>query len=94
MIAPIIAAVANESRKNGKYPPNFADGLISTIYKKGERDDPRNYRPITLLNGDYKIIMRALTKRMNTTVTQFTSKFQTGFVPGAFLPENIMLLSH
>ncbi|MCP4502648.1 MAG: reverse transcriptase family protein, partial [Deltaproteobacteria bacterium] len=55
-------------------------------------DDPRNYRPITLLNGDYKIIMRALTKRMNTTVTQFTSKFQTGFVPGAFLPENIMLL--
>ena len=29
-------------------------GLISLIFKKGDRLDPRNWRPITLVNADYK----------------------------------------
>ena len=91
-LAPIIQQVANESRQRGSYPEGMSDGIIATLYKKGDRDDPRNYRPITLLNGDYKIIMRALTRRMNEAVVQFVSDAQTGFVPDAFLAENIMLL--
>ena len=92
VVGPIIANVANESRTRGAYPEGFSAGLISLLYKKGERDDPRNYRPITLLNGDYKIVMRTLTRRMNESVVQFVSEFQSGFVPDAFLAENIMLL--
>ena len=67
-------------------------GTISVLYKKKERDDPRNYRPITLLNNDYKILMRILTKRMNEAVVQFVSNDQNGFVPDAFIAENIMRL--
>ena len=36
--------------------------------------------------------MRILTARMNEGVVQFVSDAQNGFVPGSFLPENIMLL--
>ena len=37
-------------------------GTISVLYiKKKDRSDPRNYRPITLLNNDYKFLMRILT---------------------------------
>ena len=67
------------------------EGIILVLYKKKARDDPRNYRPITLLNG-YKIFTTILTKRMNEAVLQFFSPQQNGFVPGGFLPENIMLL--
>ena len=67
-------------------------GIISVLYKKGARNDPRNYRPITLLNNDYKILMRILTKRMNEAVVQFVSKDQCGFVPDAFIAENTMRL--
>jgi hypothetical protein len=31
-------------------------GMLTLLFKKGEREDIRNWRPITLLNVDYKII--------------------------------------
>ena len=68
------------------------EGIISVLYKKKEREDPRNYRPITLLNGDYKIMMRILTARMNEAVMQFVSRDQNGFVPNAFIAENLLRL--
>ena len=70
----------------------MSDGLISLLYKKKDRADPRNYRPITLLNGDYKIMMRATATRVAEAAVQFVSPCQTGFVPDAFIGENIMLL--
>ena len=91
-VSPIIAQVFNESHKARAFPEGFSAGIIATLYKKKERDDPRNYRPITLLNGDYKILSRILTARMNEAVVQFVSEMQNGFVPDSFLPENIMLL--
>ena len=51
------------------------------IYKKGDRCDPRNYRPITLLNTDYKVFTRVLANRMKKAVHEFVSKCQKGFVP-------------
>ena len=53
------------------------EGIISVLYKKKARDDPRNYRPITLLNGDYKVFTRILTKRMNEAVLQSVSPSRT-----------------
>ena len=93
VIAPILTHVFNESRQPGKsLPKTLHEGIISVLYKKKERDDPRNYRPITLLNNDYKIMMRILTARMNKAVVQFVSRDQNGFVPDAFIAENIMRL--
>ena len=67
-------------------------GIISVLYKKKARDDPRNYRPISLLNGDYKILMRILTQRMNEAVVQFVSDDQLGFMPHAFIAESLIRL--
>ena len=53
---------------------------------------PRNWR----LNGDYKIFTRIhariLTQRMNHAVVQFVSDDQNGFVPHAFIAENLLRL--
>ena len=92
IIAPILTAVFEESRDVGALPPSMLEGIISVLYKKKEREDPRNYRPITLLNGDYKIMMRILTARMNEAVMQFVSRDQNGFVPNSFIAENLLRL--
>ena len=58
------ADMINESSRTGILPKHFLEGDISMLYKKGDREDPRNYRPITLLNSDYKICTRVLAHRM------------------------------
>ena len=91
-LAPVLANVYNESKEAGHLPESLRQGIISVLYKKKDRDDPRNYRPITLLNNDYKILMRILTVRMNEAVVQFVSRDQNGFIPDGFIAENVMRL--
>ena len=92
IIAPLLEKVYEESRQRGFLPPSMRRGIISMMYKKKHREDARNYRPITLLNCDYKIMMRILAERMNLAVVQFVSKDQNGFVPDGFIAENTMRL--
>ena len=92
ILGPILSEVFNYARDHGSLPSEMLEGTISVLYKKKKRDDPRNYRPITLLNSDYKVLMRALTARMNEAVVQFVSPSQNGFVPNSFIAENSMLL--
>ena len=91
-IALILHKVYEESIANNELHDTCLEGLISVLYKKGVKDDPRNYRPISLLNCDYKIFTRILTQRMNLAVLQFVSPQQTGFVQHSFIAENLMLL--
>ena len=92
LLAPLLASSFNEMRSAGALAPGFNDGLVSILYKKGTRLDIRNYRPITLLNGDYKILTRILAKRMLRIVTQFVSDNQLGFVPRTLIAEAAMLI--
>ena len=92
LIAPLLASFYNAAHAHGALPEDCKKGMITLLYKKNDRCDPRNYRPITLLNGDYKLMMRVLTERFNKAVLEFASTEQNGFVPEGFIVENIWLL--
>eukprot|EP00965_Chrysotila_dentata_P007615 248049-Pleurochrysis_carterae.AAC.1 len=91
LLAPLFCDFFNSFKAKG-LPKGFADGIISILYKKGLREDIRNYRPITLLNTDYKILTRIIAKRTLTPATQFVSGQQIGFVPHTFIAEATMLI--
>lgn len=55
---------------------------ISLLFKKGSRSDPKNYRPLTLLNQDAKFGPKALAYRLNQILPSLLDVDQFGFVPG------------
>ena len=67
-------------------------GVISLSFKKGDRLDPRNWRPITLLNVGYKLASRAIAGRLLKVIHLLVAEDQTCGVPGRFIGENVALL--
>jgi hypothetical protein len=56
-----------EAHDLGFLPPTMREGDIVLLYKKGDSRDLRNYRQITLLQVDYKILAKILEARMKSS---------------------------
>ncbi|CAC5395162.1 unnamed protein product [Mytilus coruscus] len=65
-------------------------GIISLVYKKkGERNILKNYRPISLLQVDYKILARIMSNRLKSVLPKIISEDQTCCVIGRDISNNI-----
>lgn len=63
--------------------PTAYDGNISLLPKKGRNMlRVKNWRPLTLLNNDYKILSKALSNRLQSVLDYIIDEEQTGFVKG------------
>ncbi len=80
----LLTAAFEDARRYGVDPKtSFTHGWIAPIYKeKGERARVVNYRPITLLNTDYKLLSKMLAVRLAAVAPDIIHKAQAGFVPG------------
>lgn len=67
-------------------------GVISLPFKKGDRLDPKNWRPISLLDVDYKLAARVTASRLLKVIHLVVDKDQTCGVPGRYIGENVALL--
>ncbi len=67
-------------------------GLITLIYKGGgkPRANPASYRPITLLNGDLKIVAKVMVHRFGPACASLIDETQTAFVPGRDIADNVL----
>lgn len=65
-------------------------GIISLLAKK-DRDLMylKNWRPLTLLNVDYKIISRIISLRLKSKIKDLVSEDQTGFIEGRDISESL-----
>ena len=54
--------------------------IMSLIHKKGDKQDLKNYRPISLTNSDYKIIAFIFAKRLQTVIGKLISKDQSAYI--------------
>ena len=54
--------------------------IITLMFKSGERRDIKNWRPITLLNVDYKIMSKILAERLKRVLPNIISTDRKGFV--------------
>ena len=64
-------------------PASMTQGVITLLYKgKGARSSLDSYRPITLLNSDYKLLAKALAIRLGPALQHVIDPTQTAlFAP-------------
>ena len=84
--------VFNSSYRDGFLPSSSCKGLITLLFKKGDRLDRKNWRPITLLNVDYKLCARTLAGRLLKVIHHVVHSDQTCGIPGRFIGENVSFL--
>jgi len=66
-------------------------GIIALNFKAGDRIDLTNWRPITLLNVSYKIIVKALQIRLQPLLCDVISQEQSTFLSNRHIVRNILL---
>ena len=51
-----------------------------------------NWRPISLINVDYKIASKVIANRIKSVLQTIINETQTGFMKGRYIGENIRLI--
>ena len=79
--------------QNGKMLQSHREGIITMIPKAGKSHDTvKGWRPITLLNVDFKIISAAVAKRLQSVANKLIDPCQTAYMKGRFIGENTRLI--
>jgi exonuclease III len=83
----------NYAMKNNELSIEQKRGIITLIPKKNkDRLFLKNWRPISLLNTDYKIIAKCLASRLKKVLPDIIDHDQTGYLKGRYIGQNIRLL--
>lgn len=90
--APLLAQVFSAIGALNRLPRSFHAGVIIPIHKGGDRTLASEYRPITLLNTDYRLLAALLGTRLKPHMGLVIDPVQTAFISGRSIGENIMSL--
>ena len=72
-------------------PKEMNRGLIALLHKGEPTDLLTNYSPITLLNVSYKIMAKALQKRLQLVLPDLFDEDQTTFLPMRYILDNVLM---
>lgn len=94
-VSTFLISALNKSYQKGNLAITQRRGIISLIPKKDKAlNELKNWRPITLLNCDYKIASKAIASRLKSVLPDLIDHDQTGFMKGRSIAENICLINN
>ncbi|GBG79859.1 hypothetical protein CBR_g30124 [Chara braunii] len=90
VLGSLLVELYNEVLVGGKLGKGMTHGVITVLFKKGDKAEVRNWRPISLLNVSYKILAKSLARRLSKCLLELVEKNQGAFVQGRSIFNNIM----
>ena len=91
-ISDSLLSVLNESFHADSLAKSQYEGLLRLIHKKDDRRQPKNWRPISLLNTDYKLASKIITERLKKVMASIVHQDQTCGVLGRTIFSNLHLV--
>ena len=64
LIAPFIAHIINLSLEQGTVPDDMKHSKVIPLFKKGDRSDPGNYRPVSILSVVSKVLEKVVHEQL------------------------------
>jgi len=69
----------------GSLPLSSRTAVISLIHKSGHKGNLKNYRPISLINVDYKLLTYVFASRLHNVLGDIIHTDQTGYIQGRYI---------
>ncbi|KAJ8358364.1 hypothetical protein AAFF_G00013210 [Aldrovandia affinis] len=92
LIGPDLLEVYRALLERGSLSASMRKGVLALLFKGGDRTDLANWRPLTLLTVDYKVLAKVLVIRLRRVMGALVSRDQTCGVPGRSCAWNLVLL--
>jgi hypothetical protein len=93
LLTPVLARVFSAVGSLRVVPAGFLGGAISALPKPhADPLDVAGYRPITLLNTDYRLLARVLAGRLQPVLQKVVSQSQTAYLRGRRSGSNVLVL--
>ncbi|KAF1333810.1 Rna-directed dna polymerase, partial [Globisporangium splendens] len=88
----ILHTVFMDQMRRGQLLKEQQHSAVILLFKKGSRAKPGNYRPISLMPVEVKVLSRVLVSRMKGYVAKLVHTDQKGFIPGRSIHHQIILV--
>ena len=88
-LVPVLVRVYRQIEETGELLDSMMIGIVSIIYKKGDRNRLENYRPLSMLNNDYKILARVLANRIKGVIGTVVGNTQAYSIPGRDIADTV-----
>ena len=81
LIGNFFVKLFNSLFKKGIFPENWTESIIMPLYKKGDVNNPNNYRGISLSDVSSKVYSTIINSRLQEWVEEnnLTGEYQAGF---------------
>ncbi|CAM5148391.1 unnamed protein product [Eretmochelys imbricata] len=91
ILSPDLVTAWAESLQSGVLPLSCRRAVLALLPKKGDLRNLQNWRPVSLLSTDYKVVVKAISLRLGSVLADMIHPDQTYTVLGRTIFDNLYL---